>query len=282
MTSGDMSNKLKRLMGSARGLESRLTTAFEQAAQTLAGAGAGPAPLELVDLAVDEIASHVQPSGRGRYAFPFTRVTVTFVAPTPEVRAGFDAICVGPPSIGERVTRRLISRGCDNAEVEVETAFATAPRESWKRPEFHVALARMTRQKPAPAAPPDPAVRVNILVTHGTAEPGAYTFTNFPIAIGRGTDVRDSQHQLIRLNHVVFTEGGDDVNQTVSRRHARIELDGTTKRPRIIDDNSAQGTVVIRQGKGINVPRGSRGLGLQHDDEVVVGQGRLKIGIDPL
>ena len=98
---------------------------------------------------------------------------------------------------------------------------------------------------------------------HGTADRGAYTFTTLPIAIGRGADVRDSRHQLLRINHVAFTEGGDDVKQSVSRRHARIELDEETGRPRLIDDNSAQGTSVIRRGRGIAVPRGSRGLGLQ-------------------
>ena len=107
----------------------------------------------------------------------------------------------------------------------------------------------------------------------------AYQFTTLPIAIGRGADVRDSRNQLLRINHVAFTEGDDDINRTVSRRHARIELDEATGRPRLIDDNSAQGTSIIRSGRGIAVPRGSRGLGLQTDDEIVLGQARVKIKI---
>ena len=70
--------------------------------------------LRVVDRAVDAIAGHVQPAGRGRYSFPFNRITVTFVAPTPEDQARFEAICDGPPSIEDRVQRRLASAGCDN------------------------------------------------------------------------------------------------------------------------------------------------------------------------
>ena len=97
------------------------------------------------------------------------------------------------------------------------------------------------------------------------------------MTIGRGVEVRDSRHQLLRINHVAFTEHGGDVNQSVSRRQARIELDPQTGQPRLIDDNSAQGTSVIRHGRGIAVPRGSRGLGLRSGDEVVVGQARVRI-----
>jgi hypothetical protein len=49
----------------------------------------------------------------------------------------------------------------------------------------------------------------------------------------------------------------------------------------LLDDNSAQGTSVIRHGKGISVPRGSRGLVLQSGDEIVIGQARLRLRIEP-
>jgi pSer/pThr/pTyr-binding forkhead associated (FHA) protein len=101
----------------------------------------------------------------------------------------------------------------------------------------------------------------------------------FPVAIGRGADVRDSRNQLLRVNHVAFTESEQEINRTVSRRHARIELDEATGRPRLVDDNSAQGTSVIRGGRGIAVPRGSRGLGLKSDDEIVLGQARIKVQV---
>ena len=271
-----MTRKLKALFSDPRSLESNLTAAFEGGARPKAGPQPTQ-PFELIELAAEELVRHVHLSGRGRYAFPYNSVTVTFAAPTTEDQSRFHAICDGPPSIQARIVRRLVAAGCamtDN-DVDVNVAFAPAADPSWTHP-FHLALARVEA-----AARPDRAasLSLDLLVTRGTAERGAYTFTTLPVAIGRGADVRDSRHQLIRINHVAFAEGDDEVNRSVSRRHARIELDHDTGRPRLVDDNSAQGTSVIRQGRGLTVPKGSRGLSLQTDDEIVLGQARVSVRI---
>lgn len=270
-----MNDKLQRVLTGARELESRLTEAFEQAAHTVARPVALQ-PLELISLACDDIARNVHPAGRGRYAFPFNSVTITFAAKTTEHQAPFTAICAGPPTLQERVIRRLASARCHDADVEVNLQFAELPDPSWRRPEFHIAMARVEK---VGALVPEVVPRIDILITNGTADRGAYSFNTLPIAIGRGAEVRDARRQLVRINHVAFVENGDEVNQSVSRRHARIELDEETRRPRVIDDNSAQGTMIIRGGRGIAVPRGSRGLTLQSDDEVAFGQARLRIRI---
>jgi len=268
-----MNDKLHRVLTGARELESRLTEAFEQAAHTVARP-VSPQPLELISLACDDIARHVHPAGRGRYVFPFNSVAITFAAPTIEHQAPFHAISSGPPTLRERLARRLASARCHDADVEVNLLFADAPDPSWRRPEFHVALARVER---VAAVVPETTARIDMLITNGTADRGAYSFDTLPIAIGRGAEVRDGRRQLVRINHVAFLENGEDVNQSVSRRHARIELDDETRRPRVIDDNSAQGTAIIRGGRGIAVPRGSRGLTLQSGDEVALGQARVRI-----
>ena len=270
-----MTNRMRDMLAGTRALESRLAGAFEKASKSLIGPGSIP-PLGLVDQAVDEVARHVLQSGRGRYAFPFNDVTVTFAAPAAGTQAQFELLCAGPPSLRDRILRRLASAGCDDPDVDVTLSFAPIADPSWLRPEFDVALARVDRSAPAT---PARIVRVDLLVTHGVADRGAYSFTTLPIAIGRGMEVRDSRHQLLRINHVAFTEGADDVTQSVSRRHARIELDPATRRPRLFDDNSAQGTSVVRDGRGIAVPRGSRGLGLRDGDEIVLGEARLRVRI---
>ena len=269
-----MTHRLKRMLDGTRTLESRLAVAFDKAAETLLGAPEST-PLEIVHTAADEIARHVQPAGRGRYTFPFNDVTLTFAAPTPQHRARVEALCAGPPSLRDRVASRLSAAGCDGTDFDLRLAFADTPDDAWTRPDFHVALSRVTRTPPAVI---ETRTRIEIIVTHGTADRGAYSLTTLPIAIGRGAEVRDHQHRLMRINHVAFTEGADEITQSVSRRHARIELDATG-RPRVIDDNSAQGTSVIRHGRGIAVPRGSRGLGLQSGDEIAIGQARIKIRI---
>jgi hypothetical protein len=265
------------LIHRARALESRVGAAFESRAKAIVTAPVPTQPLELVDLAVDELARHVQPAGRGRYAFPFNDVRVTFVAPTSVDQARFEAICAGPPSIDERLVRRLVSAGCEmtSADLDVTLAFTDAADPVWTLP-FGLDLARVDRpaRTPAPAAAPP---RVDLQITLGTAAERTYSFTAFPIAIGRGAEVRDSRHQLLRINHVAFVESDDEVSRTVSRRHARIELDPRSQQPRLIDDTSAQGTSVIRQGRIIRVPQGTRGLAMQDGDELVFGRARVTV-----
>ena len=270
-----MTKKLHRLLSGTRALEARLAAIFEKAAAP-GGAPELPLPLEIIDRAADEVARHVQFAGRGRYTFPFNDVAITFAAPTLETRTALEALSAGPPSVRERILKRLSSAGCEAADVDVHVAFAASPGVHWARPDFHVVLSRLDD---AERAPRDPGVRLELTITHGTADRGAYLFTSTPIAIGRGLEVRDSRQVLLRINHVAFTEGTDEINQSVSRRHARIERDPATKRLRLIDDNSAQGTSIIRAGRGLSVPRGSRGLALQSEDELVVGQARLRIRI---
>ena len=258
-------------------LESRLGAMFETRAKAILKAPIPTQPLELVDLVVDELARHVQPTGRGRYTLPFNDVRVTFVAPTAADQAYFDAICAGPPSIDNRIVRRLVSAGCDMtiADLDVTLAFTDASDPAWMLP-FGLELARVEKSAreaaPAPAPP-----RVDLQITLGTAAQSSYSFTEYPITIGRGGEVRDNRNQLLRINHVVFGESDDEVSRSVSRRHAHIELDPTNRSPRLIDDNSAQGTSIIRQGKIIRVPKGSRGLAMRDGDEIVCGQSRVKV-----
>jgi hypothetical protein len=255
-----------------RALESRLAAAIDKGAREFANVMPTQA-LELIELVVDDIASRVQPAGRGRYVFPFNRIGVTFVAPTTEDRARLCAVAEASTSFEVRVLRRLAAAGChvDAGTIDIRIDFADARDPDWPAP-YGLSLARV--EKPAPATPPpaEPDLWLDVLVTHGSASSGAYSFDRFPITIGRGEDVRDRRQQLIRLNHVAFIDA-----PTVSRRHARIELDATTGRPRIVDENSAQGTSVLRGGRGIAVPRGSRGLALQDADEIVFGEARIKI-----
>ena len=97
------------------------------------------------------------------------------------------------------------------------------------------------------------------------------------IDIGRSAEVRDHRNRLIRTNHVVFTEGEGGVNETVSRAHAHIDYEPRTGGFRLHDDGSEHGTGIIRGGKTISVLRGTRGVRLQPDDEVVLGEARVRI-----
>ena len=120
-----------------------------------------------------------------------------------------------------------------------------------------------------------PALEIRAVV--GAMEQRAYSLAAPRIDIGRGGEVRDYRNRLIRTNHVVFTEGGGWINETISRAHAHIAYEPSTGRFRLHDDGSEHGTVIIRGGKTISVLRGTRGVRLQPDDEVGLGEARVRI-----
>ena len=263
------------LMGKARRLESAIAAGVEGVARRVAG-GESPAPrapLELIHAIVDDVEREIQPAGRGRRVFPFTHVRVVIAASAARDKAYLEAALDGPPSITERIGERLRSAGCAARGLVVSVAFAPRAKHDWSHPEFHVDYGK-GHTSPVVVAP----LRLDVKVVTGVAEAASYVFTTFPVALGRGGEVRDGLQQLIRTNHVVFSDG-DDAAATVSRRHAHIERDISSDSLRVVDDGSAQGTTVVRRGRGHVVPRGSRGLRLQSGDEIVLGRARLSVEI---
>lgn len=263
------------LMGKARRLESAIAAGVEGVARRVAGgeSSASRSPLELIHAIVDDCEREVQPVGRGRRVFPFTHARVTVLASTARDKAYLEASLEGPPSLAERITERLQSSGCAAHQLVVSVAFAARPKHEWSRHDFHIEYGKGIA---APVAT-EP-LRLDLTVVTGVAEAPSYVFTTFPVALGRGGEVRDGLQQLIRTNHVAFSES-DDVTATVSRRHAHIEHDISSGSLRVIDDGSAQGTTVVRRGRGHAVPRGTRGLRLQSGDEIVLGRVRLSVTI---
>ena len=141
--------------------------------------------------------------------------------------------------------------------------------------EFHVDFSRGAVPEQAPS---EPAVirEITLTVINGSAEQPVYALTLERINIGRCTEVRDSRNRLLRTNHVAFSDGAGPINETVSRAHAHIDCDKIGEY-RLFDDRSAHGTSIVRNGKTIGVPAGSRGVRLLSGDAVVLGEARLSI-----
>ncbi len=269
-----MTNHIDDMLGRARKLESAIAARVEDAARKVAGTSTRE-PLEIVLAIAEAIEQEIQPAGRGQRAFPFNQIRVSLLAPSARVKAHLEQVCGGPPSLHDRIADRLRSAGCPAPDLSVKLAFVTKARSEWTAPEFHIAYARSSSDEPGAGHGP----HLELTVTNGTTAQPSYTFGRETIAIGRGGEVRDNRQQLIRINQVAFLEGGGDVNHSVSRRHARIEHDAVTGAYRVFDDGSAQGTSVIRKGRGIAVPRGTKGMALHSGDQLVIGQARVAVKI---
>jgi hypothetical protein len=267
------------MLDRARTLESRIARALSRAAEDAVGADARE-PLEIAHAIVEAVERQVQPGSRGTRIFPFNRVVVAVLTPSRESRARFEALFAAAPSLRERILDRLRSAGCDATGLGLDIAFVGREPRQWDHPQFHVAFDRVA----AAVAPPPPVesmpARVDLTVVRGAAERRTYSFASPRIDFGRGVEVRDDRQRLLRTNHVAFVEGSAGVNQTVSRRHAHIAVDPVSGAHRLHDDRSAQGTGIVRGGRTLPVPPGTRGVRLCSGDEIVLGEARVRFRFD--
>jgi hypothetical protein len=269
------------LVDKARMLESRIAGALHRAAADVVGAG-GREPLAIVLAIVEEIDRQTQPGSRGTRVFPFNHATVTVLAPSRESRVRFEALFAATPSLSERVLDRLRRSGCDAGGVHIDVEYAARPGRHWRDPAFDVAFDRVAIGSEQVPPPETKTPTIELAVIRGTAERRSYSLTLQRIDVGRGSEVRDGRHRLVRSNHVVFVEGTAGINETVSRCHAHLAVDAVSAVVRIHDDGSAHGTELVRGGRTIPVPPGSRGVRVRGGDELVLGEARLRVRfVDP-
>src|SRR5262245_11913791 len=286
------------LLGKARKLESTIARKLDHAARELIGSSARE-PIEVINLIVEAVQHEIQPTGRGRRVFPFNRIAVSITASSRDARARLEAILEGEPSLRERILERLRAARCET-DVIVDVAYVGRPQKLWTQPDFHVDFHRDPRPRAAqtslpPAGSGDqrgsraaeaqrnsassdaPANRIELVVVLGHAEQASYSLAADRINLGRSVEIRDRQHRLIRMNHVAFLERGGGVTESVSRQHAHIAFDAKAGHYRLHDDGSAHGTSIIRNGRSVAVPTGSRGVRLRSGDEIVLGDARLRV-----
>lgn len=304
------------ILGKARKLESSIARKLDSAARELMGSGARE-PIEIVNLIVDAVEQEIQSSGRGRRVFPFNRIAVSVLAPTRDARARLEAVLDGEPALRQRIVERLRSARCSVDDVVVDTAYSARPQKGWSHEDFHIdfyreprtdtthamsgtaaraAAARSTggtatrashtgRAAAAGATSPIRTSatievtppRIELTVVVGTAEQMTYSLAADRIDLGRSVEVRDRRHRLVRMNHVAFIDQRGEVNQSVSRQHAHITFDAATGHYRLHDDSSVHGTDIMRNGRTVTVPTGSRGVRLRSGDEIVLGEARLRV-----
>src|SRR5262245_20209489 len=264
------------VLGKARRLESAIAVRLDQVAKGLVPSRTRQ-PLEVVLAILEAVEQRIEPTGRGARVFPFNRVEVSVVAPSLEARGRLEAVLEGDTPLQTRVLDRLRSAGCSPVDVVIEVRYVDAADAGWNVHEFDLQFARIARPETDRRDLNSQPALIEIRTVVGVTERWAFSLAAPRIDIGRGAEVRDCRNRLIRTNHVVFTEGGGGVNETVSRAHAHIAYETPTGRFRLHDDGSEHGTGIIRGGKTISVVRGTRGVRLQPDDEVVLGEARVRI-----
>jgi hypothetical protein len=262
------------ILSKARKLESKLAQTIDRAAQQWSKSGPRR-PLEVVHAILEAVEERVEPAGRGARVFPFNKIKVSIVAASPDARARFSGVLDGQPSLQERISKRLRDAGCAGPGPQVRVAYIAQADPAWACPEFHVDFSRGAVQE-LPPPEPAPVHEITLTIVNGSADKPAYALTLDRINLGRCAEVRDSRNHLLRTNHVAFTDAAGAINETVSRNHAHIDCSANGEY-RLFDDRSGHGTNIVRNGKTIVVPAGSRGVRLQSGDDVVLGEARLRV-----
>ena len=265
------------ILDKARKLESTLAQTMERAAGRFAPAHASE-PLEIVHAVLERVDRRIEPAGRGRDVFPFNRIKVSIAADSREERLRFGAVLDGDPTLHSRIVERLRARGCAPTDLSVRIAYVARSDASWGDDLYHVEFDRASTADPLSQHDASSPGHVRLTVIHGMADKAAYAFSSMPrINLGRCAEVRDSRSRLVRTNHVVFADTPTSPNQSVSRHHAHIEY--SSGHYRIVDNRSAHGTSVVRKGRTIPVPAGSRGIRLESGDEIVLGEARVSVKV---
>jgi hypothetical protein len=231
----------------------------------------GPADsseLLLVHRAIlESIESRVETVARGQRVFPYGHVTVTLISADPGRRALYQTAFGEGGRLESDVQEAL-----DSAECEVPRGFGVEVKTSDTGEksftiEFSVQASKVAAQAARGAG--------RLIVVKGKTGQVEYPLGKALTNLGRMAELTDTEHRVVRRNDVVFEEGGDEANATVSRRHAHIRLDSGEYR--ICDEGSEFGTRVLRDGRLIEVPAGNRrGERLRAGDEIFLGRACLR------
>jgi hypothetical protein len=252
---------------------SELRRRFQEVKNFLGGPlGPDAKPLEIRAAVVDAIETRVEPIGRGRRALPSNRIIVRVLARTTGDRSSLELTFA---DLDAKVRERLQEICCEPPHpFDVSVSYLKKAPSDWADGQLF-SVDCQSRVKAGPSSPSSavPWVRVNVL--KGTATKKVYTFKELTILMGRTPEVRESAGRG-RRNHVAF----EDANSSVSRAHARLKFDPVRRKYQLLDEGSVHGTLIVRQGETIHVPkRDPRGVLVQSGDEIQLGEASVRLVI---
>jgi hypothetical protein len=215
---------------------------------------------------LESVETKVQTVARGQRVFPYARVTVTLVSAQTDRRALYQT------AFGEGGRLEAdIRAALEGVDCELPRAFAVEVKTA-ETGEQKFAVEYAVEAPKSGVEEARGAGRV-VVVKGKTSQP-EYPLDKARTNIGRIAELTDAEQRVVRRNDVVFEEG-DEINATVSRRHAHIRLEAGEYR--LCDDESEFGTRVFREGRSIEVPAGNRrGERLRPGDEICLGRACLR------
>jgi len=250
----------------------KLERAIEEKLERFQKRGAGREPLEITNAILSEVETKITPVGVGRRVFPFNNLKVELYAADEERRALYKVVFVDGERLKNAISERLGPPRCETPKrlsIEVSVVSETAPDQTDKG--FHISYLYREDDKAGASK-----TGARLIVLRGEAYSRVFKIEKQEVRIGRQSEVLNKDGLPLRRNDLVFLDNQNEINQSVSRKHAHLKLDSTTGQFKVYDDNSAYGTVVIRADRDpLKVTR-NFGVALQSGDEIYFGQACVK------
>lgn len=262
-------------MKSLEQLDSWIASKVRAWSSRISGAPQHRELLEIRRDILNDVRDHIQPRGEGKSLFPYNVVSIHIAAADHTHRALLEQAFTHDNELDGTISALLAEAGCaPHSPLQITVTVA-------ENPAAGNALRIDYSSTPAPAAPQPtaparPAARLTVV--QGDANPSDYNIDSDRINIGRLKEVVSDKDGLRRRNHIAFAE----TETTVSREHAFLRYDAETGKFRLYDSNSQRGTIVFRDGRRLQVPKGSaHGFQLRSGDEIHLGSARLlfEIGV---
>jgi hypothetical protein len=233
-----------------------------------------PRSRELLEIRRDileDVRDHIQPKGAGKNLFPYNAISIRFAAQDGEQRNLYEAALHDGNGLEEDI-RGLLSEAdcpvpaglCVAASVIENAALAATSRPFLiEYSDSKTAVSKSIRSTRPNA---------KLTVLRGEADVTEYTIHSDRVNIGRLKEVIGGKEGLRRRNDIAFAE----TEATVSREHAYICYDDQAGKFRLYDSLSQGGTIVFREGRRLEVPKGlTHGFQLRSGDEIHLGNARI-------
>lgn len=229
-------------------------------------------PLEISRAILNELEAKITPLGNSRRVFPYTRLTVRLYTGDAERRAIYEVAFVNERLLEKSIREYLRAPKCETPAGLLINVLI----EETNKADLIAQGYALEYGSSAPERKPDPVITNPVLmVVQGIAQTSEYAIVKKRTNVGRQAEVHDTDGRPFRRNDLAFLNDNNEVNLTVSKVQAHIEHNQQTGEYRLYDDESAFGTLIIREdGQRVEVTR-RLGSPLRPGDEIYFGQARV-------
>lgn len=236
----------------------------------------GEEPMELRQTILDEVEKEIVSLGAGQRLFPHQRLKIHLWAPDAKEQTILRAVFEEGWKADQEITEFLRERDCKVGKLEVTIVYDARRTKAYQERRCYVEFAGTGQSLVEAPAPVPGRPYLRLVTVRGETEQPSYEFPKGKRwTIGRLPLVLDEHGRARRKNDIAFGEGDDD-SRSVSREHARLEYREESRAFFLIDERSAQGTRIFRDGRAIEVAsRNREGLMLRDGDELHFGRAAM-------